>query len=115
MEDQITKGKNYTVGALVLHTLVLFWMNSLTLGGSFFFIWGFLAIAVTGKHYRDTMKPIHVQIWAGLHLVISLYFLYNVAWLSFGGYSLYQAGLLPLIVFVTPPIAIMFFARSERT
>ena len=115
MEEERIKGKNYTVGVLVLHTAVLFWINSFSFGVSILTIWGFIAIAVTGKHYRDTVEKRYLQIWAAIHLAISTYGIFGMIQLSFSGYSLIQAGLFQLIIFITPPVAIMYFASIERT
>ncbi|MFW9806647.1 MAG: hypothetical protein ACFFFK_07960 [Candidatus Thorarchaeota archaeon] len=115
MEDQPIKGKNYTVGALILHTAVLFFFDSFSLGGSIFFVWGFLAIAVTGAHYRDTLKREYLQLWGIAHIAISIYLLIEI--LSLSGLSpfFYQESLLMLVAFITPPIAIIIFATTEGT
>ena len=115
MENQKTRGNSFTVGALLLHTIVLLWFDSFSLGGSIFLIWTFLAFAVTGKHYRDIVPKKYIQLWAVAHIAISIYILFDYFRLSLMGYSQPLQHFLTFVIFVTPPIAILFFVSAEGT
>ena len=135
MDDQQTPRKKYTVGALLLHTVVLLgfaaisYVDSLTYTGTgsltgglarlasvFYGALGMIAVWLTGQHYTETVNKKNLQTWAAIHIALSIYALIMVL-ISYITYpSIYfLVSLLPVLLFLLPPVLVAIFAGKERT
>ena len=123
--------KRYTLGALLLHTTVLFGFAIIMYSESFsyapYFLegigilfsvfaggFGLVAIWITGEHYEETLQPRKLKMWGGIHVgflifpvlvfLISFILSPSIASLSY---------LMVCLVLITPPVLIIVFAGRE--
>jgi hypothetical protein len=133
MEVQENSEKKYTVGALLLHAIVLLsfaayaYMESLSqsypltsglahLISVFYGVLGVIAVWLAGEHYSETVRKRRLQIWASFGVVISMYSLFAFLVQILGYYSYFSfTSLIQVPIFLIPPMLILVFVRKERT
>ena len=133
MEDSENPKKKYTVGALLLHAIVLLgfaayaYLESLTqsypltsglahLTSGFYGVLGVIAIWLAGEHYSETVRKHRLQIWAGFCIVLSMYPPIAFIILFFGSPSYFSStSLFQVPIFLIPPMLILVFVGMERT
>ncbi|MGY5856192.1 MAG: hypothetical protein RTS72_06280 [Candidatus Thorarchaeota archaeon] len=133
MEDQQTPRKKYTVGALVLHAIVLLCFAAYSFNESliqsypltsglahltsgFYGVLGAIAVWLAGEHYSETVRKRRLQIWASFCIVLSMYPLIAFFILYFGSPSYFSfTSLFQVPIFLIPPVLILAFVRKERT
>ncbi len=131
MQEQQNPMKRYTVGALLLHTTVLFGYAAFTYFesssyspyyltgiGILFSIFaggfGIVAVWLTGEYYSETLRPSRLKMWGGIHVAFLLFpvavffvsFMMNPSILSL-------TILLPYLILIGPPLLIIVLAGKE--
>lgn len=129
MEVQQNPEKRYTVGALLLHAIVLLgfacfaYIESLTISypltaglanltAGFYVALGVIAVWLTGEHSSETVGNRRLQIWAGFCIVLSLYPV--MAFLAYPFYF-HLNHIIKWSIFLLPPMLILVFVGNERT
>ena len=115
----------YTVGALFLHALVLFWFASdayfvatrpfpnvfalfaLVLYGSM----GILSIWLSRQHYTKTVDRRRIEYWALFSMAIAYYWLSDL--ITIRGLFTLEA-IFPILIFITPPMLIIISVHIEH-
>jgi hypothetical protein len=131
MEEQRNPMKRYTVGALLLHTTVLFVYAAFAYFESFSYSpyyltgigilfsmfaggFGIVGVWLTGEHYSETLRPSKLKMWGGIHVAF-LFFPVVILFISFmmNPTILSLTILLPYLVLIGPPLLIIVLADKE--
>jgi len=127
--------KKFTVGALLLHATVLLIFAITTFINTMIQQMGFpsgveftptayfgamavMATWLSSRHYLRTVRKRHLKIWATFHIAVSVYAIITY-------FQLYSIGLpfspsilsflLPLLLYIIPPVLVIVLVSKERT
>lgn len=135
MESGVIMRKKFTIGSLILQSIVLlafasvfFYMyisQGLYPSGlaftptAYFLVMGLLSIWLASRHYLRTIKKQNLMIWATLHIFVSLYIFFTILYLSSMHASLPPNSLIyslfPLIFYIIPPVFVLVSVLKEQT
>ena len=135
MDDEMSPEKKLTAGALLLHAIVLLifattaFINSMIQHMGFpsgldftptayFGAMAVMATWLSSRHYLRTVRKRHLKIWASFHITVSAYAI--ITYFQFYSIGLpfspsILSFLLPLLLYIIPPVLVIVFTSKERT